>query len=359
MKIRLPCASGATIVILFTVQFCLFWRPDPAGAQGSLTPPPSALSAGVPAPSMITLQQIEPRTPISVPVLPATYPITISISGSYYLITNLSVTSGDAIDITANDVTLDLNGFTISSSFSSAGGSGAAINLANSSGNADVTIVNGHISGPNSVSGFNTGIASSGNPSNIRVSGVSLAGIGGDGIDLATGSSTVIESCTGHYIYSIGIAAAGVITRCAMDNSEIGIQLEDNGIAIACSGANNDIVGIDVAGNNCTVKDCILSDTASFSGIEVDGSSCLITGNNCSGNTEDGIIVYGAYNRIDGNIVGNNAYGIFEVAANSGNSITRNSAPNNSVNDYSPISGNNDFAPVQTPSTATSPWANF
>ena len=74
-----------------------------AFAQGSLTPP------GVPGPTMLTLNQMEPRTPIS------SAPYTISQPGSYYLTANLTVASGDAIDINANGVTLDLNGFTISS----------------------------------------------------------------------------------------------------------------------------------------------------------------------------------------------------------------------------------------------------
>src|SRR6266568_6580756 len=72
-------------------------------AQGSLTPP------GAPAPTMKTLDQIEARTPIS------SAPFTITDSGSYYLTTNVTVSSGDAITIAADNVTLDLNGFTISS----------------------------------------------------------------------------------------------------------------------------------------------------------------------------------------------------------------------------------------------------
>ena len=73
-----------------------------AFAQGSLTPP------GAPAPTMKTLQQVEPRTPISA------LPFTISNSGSYYLTANLTGAAGsDGITILASDVTLDLNGFTM------------------------------------------------------------------------------------------------------------------------------------------------------------------------------------------------------------------------------------------------------
>ena len=74
-------------------------------AQGPITPP------GAPAPAMKTLDQIEPRTPIS------SLPFTISQSGSYYLTRNLQFTAatGPAILINANYVTLDLMGFTLSS----------------------------------------------------------------------------------------------------------------------------------------------------------------------------------------------------------------------------------------------------
>src|ERR1700733_5595894 len=71
-------------------------------AQGSLTPP------GAPAPTMLTLSQVEPRTPIS------TAPYFITLPGSYYLTTNLMISSGNnAIVIETNNVTIDLNGFTI------------------------------------------------------------------------------------------------------------------------------------------------------------------------------------------------------------------------------------------------------
>ena len=69
-------------------------------AQGPLTP------SGAPAPTMKTLAQIEPRTPIAF----AGY--TITQPGSYYLTTNL-VCSWYGVVITASGVTLDLMGFAL------------------------------------------------------------------------------------------------------------------------------------------------------------------------------------------------------------------------------------------------------
>ena len=79
-------------------------------AQGSLTPP------GAPAPTMKTLHQIEPRTPIGL------LPFTVSNPGSFYLAANLTGAAGtNGITITTNDVTLDLNGFTLTGAGSNNG----------------------------------------------------------------------------------------------------------------------------------------------------------------------------------------------------------------------------------------------
>ena len=73
-----------------------------AAAQGSLTPP------GNPAPTMKTLDQVEARTPISA------LPFTINDPGSYYLTADLTGSNAEhGISIDSDDVTLDLNGFTL------------------------------------------------------------------------------------------------------------------------------------------------------------------------------------------------------------------------------------------------------
>jgi len=73
-------------------------------AQGSITPP------GAPGETMRSLIQIEPRTPIS------SLPYEINNSGSYY-ITQPLFSTNKGITIYANNVTVDLMGFTLSGNF--------------------------------------------------------------------------------------------------------------------------------------------------------------------------------------------------------------------------------------------------
>src|SRR5262249_9560440 len=113
--------------------------------------------------------------------LPGPAPISIDQPGSYYLTGNLTVSAGDAITINSNQVTLDLNGFTISSTAPVS--TGAAVLLPAIL--TDVTIMNGHISsgvtwqGGNVFSGpgFDYGIYCPFNGClNNRASGISVVG---------------------------------------------------------------------------------------------------------------------------------------------------------------------------------------
>src|SRR5258708_91953 len=96
--------------------------------QGGLTPP------GAPAPTMKTLDQIEPRTPITRLLY------TISQPGSYYLTTNLTGGAFNGINITANGVTLDLMGFEL---VGGAGNQGFGITVSGTRTN--ITVRNGTV----------------------------------------------------------------------------------------------------------------------------------------------------------------------------------------------------------------------
>jgi len=77
-----------------------------AAEAGPLEPPP-----GPAAPTMKTLAEVEARTPIHQSDLP----LTIASDGAYYLAENLSANQNGVImiTITAYNVSIDLNGFTI------------------------------------------------------------------------------------------------------------------------------------------------------------------------------------------------------------------------------------------------------
>src|ERR1017187_7412814 len=96
MKTKWTIFATITLLSTFNLQLATLH------AQGSLTPP------GAPAPTMKSLDQIEPRIAIT------NLPLTISQPGSYYFTANLDYTNGTAIHVTTNNVTIDLNGFTLS-----------------------------------------------------------------------------------------------------------------------------------------------------------------------------------------------------------------------------------------------------
>jgi len=186
-------------------------------AQGNLTPP------GAPAPTMKTLQQIEPRTPLEsgspgVSIDPSGT-IVISQSGSYYLTENLTVSSGNGITINASGITVDLRGFTIRSTLADSASSGIRINAAR------VSIYNGNIESGTTYDGgaggdqftgpgFDYGIyaSSSSAYTGIRIRDITVSGCDLHGIYIASGDS-LVESCTVRIVGGTGIKA-GIVNNC-------------------------------------------------------------------------------------------------------------------------------------------------
>jgi hypothetical protein len=300
-------------------------------AQGSLTPP------GAPAPTMKTLDQIEARTPIS------SAPFIISQPGSYYLTTNLITSGGYGVWVATNNVTLDLNGLTISSSSPGNSGIGIWIN----GGNRDIAIFNGHIksgvtnngSGVYSGPGFVNGILGSGPaPQNVRVSGITVSGILSAGISLGSGDSTVVEHCAVHTVGGYGIAASSVADSTALDcgNDALSATATANncyassgGNAIICNGTAENCRGDSVNGTgvnasvaiNCYGSSAVSGDGVSGSDVsnchgEGAGSGNGVTAyiaNNCGGSASasgNGVSATSAINCVGSSSSGNGIYAI-------------------------------------------------
>lgn len=253
-------------------------------AQGSLTPPP-----GPPQPTMKTLTQVEPRIAIT-----NTGAFTISQPGSYYLTTNINVTSGDGITINATEVSLDLAGFTISSTANPAAGNGIFLK-----GAQNITIRNGFIRGgvTNSSSdtfsgpGFASGVLGNYHD-NVKVTGISVMGCMDYGIYLGFGPGEIVESCTVTTVSKEGIKAS-IIRSCG--TSFCG-QLGILGVSVQNCTANNSwksgIKGSVVA--SCYAWGSI--------GIGIDAESAV----NCSGTSGSGVgLLAMSANNCDGYSSGN------------------------------------------------------
>lgn len=204
---------------------------------------------------MKTLDQIEPRRPISA------LPFTISQPGSYYLTRSLGFNSdsGDAITIAVNDVTLDLMGFTLSST---SGVSGNAITI--DSGLRNIAVSNGVIAGNTTVTisgtapnrtwtvnaaGFAYGIKSLGTVARnchlyqLRISGCRTSGLDG-------GAEVLVEQVTAAQNGQFGIVAtSGSITNSGAgfnggNSFREGIFLASSGNVTNCTAYSNAGFGI-------------------------------------------------------------------------------------------------------------------
>ncbi len=287
-----------------------------AFAQGSLTPPP-----GAPGPTMLTLSQIEPRTPIS------SVPYTISSPGSYYVTTNLTVpTSESGIFISANNVTLDLNGFTLT-----------GINqlfdaIQADSAQTNIVIRNGSINNWANGVVINSG-------SNLSVEHIAVSSVGGYGILL--GGSGAVRDCM--------VQGNGTV--------EFDGIFISGGVVVDCVVSGN--VGNGIEAQSSQVRHCLVENNGGI-GIVLDGN-CQVTGNTLVGNGgTHNLEINGTNNCVEDNHVtgSGSGIGIYVSTSSTNNIIARNTVEGFGANNYS-IGSGNDAGPIGSAATATSPWANI
>jgi hypothetical protein len=156
-----------------------------AGVLGAVLFPTFALAGpldppgGPVAPTMKTLQEIEPRQSIDFTNTPGdgTSLFKIASAGSYYLTGSYSVSSGrNFLQITASNVTVDLNGFRI------AGQAGSLDGIDVMSGVTNVRIYNGTFAnlGEHAIDEYSA--------SAVSIENVGVNGGGSDAIQVGTSS---------------------------------------------------------------------------------------------------------------------------------------------------------------------------
>ncbi len=191
-------------------------------AQSSLTPP-----SGPPTASMKTLQQVQPRVPLLAGQLGvsinAAGTITISLPGSYYLTANVTLTAlaASGVIIASDNVTLDLNGFSIAKTTSTGG---AGVFFGSSKG---IRIHSGNILGTTTASGssFTTGGFAQGiigDGIGARVSDCLVEGVATTGIQATSG---VVEGCIVDVCAGVGIQATTVLNCLVTTSGDTAIKL--------------------------------------------------------------------------------------------------------------------------------------
>lgn len=214
---------------------------------GPLDPPPGAI-----APTYKTLSEVEPRIAITSANTPgdATAVHRITQSGSYYLTGNVSgVANRHTIMILANNVTIDLNGFSL-------------------------------LGVTNSLDGIRT----TGTYSNLRIRNGSVIAHGQIGVNLVASSDCGLEQVQ---IMNCGLSGAALGTRSMVksvhvtNNADIGLAIGESSVVDNSTAVANKI-GFRVTGATVRLQNC---SARSNSGIgfelfsECDLSNCVATMN--------------------------------------------------------------------------------
>ena len=344
--------------------------------QGSLTPP------GAPGETMKSLEQVEPRTPIS------SLPYTITESGSYYVTGNLSSTT-NGIVIEASGVTVDLMGFSITGDGSN-GDYGIYVDGSTNAVIENLVIKGGRIGG--FFEGLYCNYMNNSRIEQMRVFGNVYGGVYLDGANGQCNGNTIADSTIsengseGVYLSGYeGQCDGNTISDCTIrGNDSYGVYLNGNsgqcdGNTIAdCTINENGARGVYLDGyqGQCdgnTIADCTISDNARY-GVSLYGryGQCngnRVHGNQVSKNTTKGIsLFYADGNRVEANNVwgttgGGTTYGI-QTTTGASNFILKNTCMGNGTN-YE-LDSNDTAGPIVSASgylsatgDASHPWANF
>jgi hypothetical protein len=294
----------------------------PAAFAGDLTPP-----VGPVAPTMKTLDQVEPRVPVqTLPAgqYPSAYMHEILAPGHYYLTADVIADTTSGIRIAASNVTLDLAGFSVRHASGS-----TYYGIVVFDGCEDVVIRNGH------VSHFGQGILISSDASVALIEDMRMTRNGSTGLN---GRAMLVRRCEASANGSgFLLTGGGLIQDClAVENSYTGIST--NGSVVRCTAARNGSNGISFVATDDAIHAEVRDnacDGNGGSGVYASqggqaGASVRVLGNRASGNGSKDVWTFG-----EGTLALSNVGRIFLFSSGA------------------------QAAPVQSAATASHPFANI
>ncbi|MFG0256730.1 MAG: right-handed parallel beta-helix repeat-containing protein [Phycisphaerales bacterium JB043] len=231
----------------FAISGTLLISHAPNSRAGDLTPPSGAIQAS-------GLIPINPQT--------ATFPIDINQPGSYILLGNLTLSAAtNGITISASDVTLDLNGFTLD---------GAGVG----------------------VEGIISGVAAT---ENVLVRNGTVKNFVGGGVVLFNTTRAIIEDmrAVDNAIEGIRAADEAIVRRCVSSGSGgTGIYVADRSLVTDCQVQGEAATSLGVYMNDhSTVENCQITSTTSH-GIRIFGEQCRVTNNTVRADSGSGVGIF-------------------------------------------------------------------
>lgn len=254
----MPNALSCNLLWACTLAACAFPFVTPASAQGPLTP------TGSPGPGMKTLAQIEPRTDVLTLPTGPTAAYLITQPGSYYLSASPAYQGKNGILIQADNVVLDLNGFSV---VGTPGTANDFNGISTSGARKNIFVRNGFVSGW--ASGVALSSATNGEVSHVHSS--ELQGLQpSNTVGINVGGGFRVTDCQVRGSGGAGYVLSGgsqVVARClATGSSSVGflVVAPGNAVLTDCIAVDN-AIGF-AAGEEATVRNCLARGSTSPGG---------------------------------------------------------------------------------------------